>query len=238
MNIAYDNEHHLRSFARGIQSAGRVAGLVYPVVGPRSVVDVGCGLGYWLRAFLDAGAGEVLGLDGDYLDRSRMAIPAEAFRVMDLNRPEAINRSFDLALSIEVAEHLRPESGPTFVAFLCDLSPCVLFSAAIPGQPGHNHINARWPGYWKALFQERGYVGFDFLRPAIWHDESLMLCHRQNLLFFAREDVAPRFDALNLPRTNCLTLVDEGVLEAQFTLRATLDRLVDHLKRRLRPGRR
>ncbi|HMP71838.1 MAG TPA: class I SAM-dependent methyltransferase [Kiritimatiellia bacterium] len=229
MNVAYDNEHHLRSRERGLRSAASITRLVYPLVQPHSVVDVGCGLGYWLKSFLDAGAEHVLGIDGDYIDRAQLAIPADCFRIMDLNRPTPVEEGFDLAISIEVAEHLRPDSGEAFVGFLCGLSQQVLFSAAIPGQPGHNHINPRWPGYWKSLFQRQGYVAYDFIRPRIWHEEDLMLCHRQNLLFFVHEERAESFDQRGIPRANCLTLVDEDVLSARDTLRATWSRLLGRL---------
>jgi hypothetical protein len=51
-------------------------------------------------------------------------------------------------VSLEVAEHLQPKRSASFVADLVALAPAVLFSAAIPGQPGTDHINPRWQDEW------------------------------------------------------------------------------------------
>ena len=63
----------------------------------------------------------------------------------DLAQPLQIDRRFDLALSLEVAEHLPPECGSEFVQTLTDLSSVILFSAAIPFQGGTDHLNEQWP---------------------------------------------------------------------------------------------
>src|SRR5579862_3100091 len=65
-----------------------------------------------------------------------------------LDRPFNLGRSFDLAMSFEVAEHLPPDAAKGFVDSLTRLAPLVLFSAAIPFQGGVGHINEQWPEYW------------------------------------------------------------------------------------------
>ena len=130
----------------------------------RSVVDVGCGLGSWLRVFQEHGASSVLGVDGDYVDRNALEIPQSCFRSHDLTTPLQIGRRFDLAVSLEVAEHLPPETADSFVDMLTGLAPVVLFSAAIPGQRGENHVNEQWPDFWAALFSMRHYAAIDCLR--------------------------------------------------------------------------
>lgn len=57
------------------------------------------------------------------------------------------NRRFDLAMTIEVAEHLTPVRADSFVEDLTRLSDVVLFSAAIPAQGGINHVNEQWQSY-------------------------------------------------------------------------------------------
>jgi SAM-dependent methyltransferase len=232
MTIKYLNEYHDAGKARGIKSAEAVTRLVHDVVKPGSVVDVGCGHGYWLRAFMNLRARSVTGIDGDYIDRAKLEIPVDRFVEMDLNRPRPLANSFDLAMSIEVAEHLRPSSSDGFVDFLCSLSTCILFSAGIPGQPGRYHINARWPYFWSEKFGSRGYVALDFIRPRIWHDEDLMLCHRQNILLYVHRDLAGTAPYRDLPRMNCLTLVDYDVILQQLSARESLRRIVRKLLRR------
>jgi hypothetical protein len=102
-----------------------------------------------------------------------LAIPSEAVVEHDLRESVTITRTFDLAVSLEVAEHLPPERGEGFVEDLCRLAPVVLFSAAVPGQgdPKHTgHLNERWQSYWASLFHERGYERAECVRPAIWED--------------------------------------------------------------------
>ncbi|HMO50413.1 MAG TPA: class I SAM-dependent methyltransferase [Kiritimatiellia bacterium] len=214
MTIKYSNELHAHYLERTRHSSARIVPLVLEWLAPRSVVDVGCGHGHWLKPFVDAGIADVRGMDGAYVDTNQLVFPREKFQVVDLNAPPAADRRFDLAISLEVAEHLNPASSEPFVSLLTSLSDCILFSAAVPGQPGNDHINARWPGYWRKRFAAHGYVALDGLRPRIWHDEAVMMCYRQNTMLMVREARLPDFPALSgMPRVNCLTLVDEEAMD-------------------------
>lgn len=162
---------------------------------PSSVVDVGCGVGTWLSAAMRQGIDDVLGLDGDYVDRSLLRIPAERFRATDLSKPVGIDRRFDLAISVEVAEHISASSAASFVGTLTSLSDVVLFSAAIPYQGGTYHVNESWPENWKRLFEGEGYVPVDLFRPRLWTDHSIPFWYRQNVvLYVKREALSPFAD--------------------------------------------
>lgn len=105
------------------------------MLSPGKVVDVGCATGYWLAAFSSRGVGSVLGIDGDYVDWGSLRIDPASFVAHDLTHlPLPVEDRFDLALCMEVAEHLPPESATPLVAELVRLAPLVLFSAAIPDQ--------------------------------------------------------------------------------------------------------
>jgi len=88
-----------------------------------SVADVGCGNGAWLAVFRDAGATRILGIDGDWVGEEQLLIARQCFRRMPLDRAVRIDERFDLAVSLEVAEHLPPENVDGFVADLCRLAP-------------------------------------------------------------------------------------------------------------------
>jgi 2-polyprenyl-3-methyl-5-hydroxy-6-metoxy-1,4-benzoquinol methylase len=90
-------------------------------------VDLGCGVGTWLRVFQEHGIQDVLGIDGDYVDRSALDIAEACFRSTDLSRPLEIERQFDLALCLEVAEHLPQRSAATLVGSLCGSAPLCFF---------------------------------------------------------------------------------------------------------------
>jgi SAM-dependent methyltransferase len=171
-------------------SARAVAPLILRLARARAVVDAGCGEGVWLAALREAGAERVLGLDGPYVRRDRLRIPPDCFRAVNLSRPDSVTGlpAFDLAMSLEVAEHLPAAAAPAFVALLTSLAPVVLFSAAVPFQGGTGHVNEQWPGYWAALFAARAYRAADALRPRLWNDARVAAWYRQNLLVFVRED--------------------------------------------------
>ena len=174
------------------RSAAAFADLLVAELGPSSVLDVGCGLGTWLRAFLDAGVETVVGVDGDYVDRSRLQIPADRFVARDLTRPldlpARLPQAFDLALSMEVGEHLPDAASRTLVRSLTDRAPVVLFSAAIPHQGGTDHVNEQWPRYWAGRFAEAGFATVDWTRPTFWDDDRVAYYYAQNGLLFVRED--------------------------------------------------
>lgn len=225
MNISYSNELHNKYKARTLSSAEVILPLVFDRFHPQSVVDIGCGHGIWLNQCRQLGATSLLGVDGSYIDPGQLLISPDHFMSMDLNHLGHLDRSFDLAISVEVAEHLQPQSTDAFLDFVSSLSKRILFSAAIPGQAGDAHINARWPSFWIREFEKRGFVALDFIRPRIWHDETVMLCYRQNILFFVAEELYRNdADMQDLQRANCLQLIDEGNLQVLLGLRESLCR--------------
>lgn len=166
---------------------------------PRSVVDVGCGLGMFLHCFKQQGVARCLGIDGEWSDGNQLAkyISADEFMIADLEQPLELDRErFDLALCLEVAEHLRAEAADTLVKSLSQLSDIVIFSAAIPFQGGLNHINEEWLDYWQDKFSQVGYVLHDVVRNLIWDNEHIDWWYRQNIVLVTapeRVDVAEAF---------------------------------------------
>lgn len=167
-------------------SAAVVVPLVVQHLQPRTVLDVGCGEGWWAHAFAEAGC-DVLGIDGAVLD-TRPAGPRFAHH--DLSAPFAACGRFDLAVALEVAEHLPPWRADSFVADLCTVAPDVLFSAAIPGQGGVGHLNEQWPAYWVDLFRAHGYAVSGALRWQIWSDDRVENWYRANTLVASRRPEA------------------------------------------------
>jgi SAM-dependent methyltransferase len=148
-------------------------------------VDVGCGTGIWLAALREKGVADVFGVDGPWVPKELLAVPETMFLEYDLTEPLALDRRFDLALCLEAAEHLPTEAAAVLVDSLVRLAPIVVFSAAVPGQGGHGHLNEQWPGYWKDLFAVHGYQCSTALRNRLWHSEEIESWYRQNFLCFA-----------------------------------------------------
>lgn len=174
----------------------RVVPIVLELFRPGSVVDVGCGLGEWLATFQEHGVSDILGIDGDYVDKELLYIPQQDFKTIDLNRPFTLNRTFDLAVCLEVAEHLEAEHANDFVESLTSLAPIILFSAAIPLQSGTHHVNEQWPDYWAQKFATRGFVPVDALRKSIWSNSDIQVFYRQNIMFFCTEQALASNSAL------------------------------------------
>lgn len=168
-----------------LASAEQVVPRVIDVTRPGTVIDVGCGEGWWLSEFAKWGC-EVTGVDGDYVDRSRLAIPEDRFRPFDLAHTRLAEskaiEGYDLAISLEVAEHLPPGRADTFVQDLCNLSDVVLFSAALPRQGGAGHINEQWPQYWVEKFLDCGFDCSGALRWEFWNNDRVENWYRQNLM--------------------------------------------------------
>jgi SAM-dependent methyltransferase len=178
------------------ESAAVIAPLVTDLIPVKSVIDFGCGLGQWLAAFERSGVSEIRGLDGSYIDLDQLEIPRDAFRVQDLTAPYVAEKQFDLATCVEVAEHLAEVNGSGLIRSLTDAAPVVLFSAAIPHQPGKDHVNPQWPDYWARLFRQYGFVPVDALRHVIWDDARVAWWYQQNILLYVREEMLAQYPKL------------------------------------------
>lgn len=172
-------------------SANRVLATLFETWKPASIADFGCGVGSWLAAADGLGVEDYIGLDGAEAAEEALRIPPSRFRREDLTGRIDLGRRFDLVMSLEVAEHLPPQSAPVFVETLTRHGDAVLFSAALPYQGGSGHQNENWLEYWSDLFDGQGFGGVDILRPAIWDDEDIAWWYRQNTVLFvnrARRD--------------------------------------------------
>jgi SAM-dependent methyltransferase len=193
---AYTSDYFSAIDGASRTSAEIVAPLVMDLLHPQSVVDVGCGTAAWAAAFKRCGVRRVLGIDGNYVDPNSLAISANEFLAADLTRPLAIDGWFDLAVALEVAEHLPLDNAGQFVRTLSQLAPAVLFSAAIPYQGGENHVNEQWPEFWVELFSARAFVAFDVLRPALWSNPAVQWWYAQNLLLLVDREHVSQFPRL------------------------------------------
>ncbi len=189
------SERHRRTH----HAACRMTSATFEAIGgtPGRVLDVGCGVGTFLDVCHASGVATVRGLEGDWLDPEDLVIDRASLTPHDLREPLPELGQFDLAISLEVAEHLPPTRTATFVEDLCKRAPAVMFSAAIPLQGGVGHLNERWPSWWAKLFAAHNFAAVDCIRPMIWSDNDIATWYRQNTLLYMRRD-HPAIDAVSL----------------------------------------
>jgi SAM-dependent methyltransferase len=192
-NEVYSGEFFSGQAAGSARSAAVVVPRLLSLLQVRSVIDVGCGIGTWAAAFLANGIPDVLGVDGDYVDRSQLRIPKENFAARDLQKPIRLDKTFDLAVCLEVAEHLPESRASGLVDDLATLAPAVLFSAALPGQGGTHHLNEQYLSYWADFFSKHNFEGIDPIRPWIAGNASVEWFYQQNIVMF----VAPKHPLLD-----------------------------------------
>jgi hypothetical protein len=172
----------------------RSADIIIPIlvdigIKPRSVADVGCGEGVWLSRWKELTGARVHGFDGDYVGDENLRIDPAEFTATDLSQASASldGFRFDLAQSLEVAEHLPEEAADNFVSLMVGLSDVILWSAAVPGQIGRGHINEQWPEYWDEKFQSHGYVGSNYIRDQIWDNPDVENWYKQNTILYVKD---------------------------------------------------
>jgi SAM-dependent methyltransferase len=188
--LPYDDSFYAAQLEQSLVAARAYAACLGKVYRPNSVLDVGCGRGAWLKAFGEAGAQRLTGLDGAW-NKGAMIEPAISFYAQDL---EALSRArwtgerYDLAMSLEVAEHLPPDTSAGFVDMLCAASDVVIFGAAIPYQSGTRHINLRTQSAWAKEFAVHGYSAWDLFRPDLWGNDSIPYWYQQNTFLYLRNE--------------------------------------------------
>ena len=196
MKFDYSPQYYDRLSNGSSRSAAAVVPVIMEYISPKSVVDLGCGTGVWLAEFKRQGVRDILGVDGSHITASQLAIHTDNFLAADLSQPLRLQGQFDLAMSLEVAEHLEPAAAEQLIDNLARLASVVLFSAAIPNQGGENHVNEQWPTYWAERFQARDYAALDPFRRFLWERTDVEWWYAQNMMLFIRKDELWRF--LNL----------------------------------------
>lgn len=125
----------------------------------RSVLDIGCALGFNARWLLDHGF-NAIGVEGfpDYVKDSKL--PPERITLHDFTEgPWEPPMIYDLGICTEFVEHVEEQYVPNFVATF-KFCRFLLMTHALPGQGGHHHVNEKPSEYWTEIMAK---AGFDHL---------------------------------------------------------------------------
>ncbi len=176
------------------RSAAKILPALIESIRPESVLDLGCGVGCWLRVAKALGVKNVHGFDGDYVRKDQLRIAPSEFHPIDLFHSVPGPLRVDLAISLEVAEHLDDARADAIVEYLTSSSDAVFFGAAIPRQGGTAHINEQWQSYWAKKFDARGFRISTEVRDRFWNDADVSVWYRQNALLFVKPGAHPALD--------------------------------------------
>jgi cyclopropane fatty-acyl-phospholipid synthase-like methyltransferase len=84
-----------------------------------------------VKVFQEQGISAV-GVDGDRVNKDLLYIDEKYFITKNLSTFHDFEKKFDLAVSLEVAEHIPANAAEKFIQTLISCADYILFSAAIP----------------------------------------------------------------------------------------------------------
>lgn len=191
LRVIYNDEFYNEQKDASYKSAESIIPILMDVFNPHSVTDIGCGAGGWLHVFQKYGVSTIYGYDVNELTADKYFINKRHIKTnTDFSGTNfKIQEKVDLLICLEVVEHLPDETADSFILKLMLVSPVIIFSAALPGQTGVNHINEQPPWYWREKFNKFGYTEVDFIRPQILRNENICWWYRQNITCFVRPEV-------------------------------------------------
>ena len=186
-----------------LRSAEIIFPYVFDILRPKSVIDVGCGLGTWLCVAKKCGVREILGIDGDYVNRKELFIAQKEFQSVHLSKRIELDRKFELILCLEVGEHIDRRDEVVCLDNIASFGDAVLFGAAIPFQGGTNHVNLNWQQYWVKQFEKRGYIPIDCVRPVFWSNSRVEYFYLQNTILYVKRRLLKQNKIRNLHKKYC-----------------------------------
>lgn len=242
---AYTDEFYKPYLDRSYRSATVYVSILASVYKPLSVVDFGCGRGAWLKAFKEVGVPQLVGLDGSWNSQDKLIDQDIQFKPVDLNMPIELGCRFELAISLEVAEHLEASSASDFVKSLTRAADVVMFGAAYPEQGGTDHINEQPHTYWADMFSECGYLPYDLFRSTVWGSNDVEFWYQQNTFLYVNSR-SQIFEALrktghqpmtNIAFMNCVhpLLYNQRLLSHESTKSMMGELLKRAMPKKLRP---
>jgi SAM-dependent methyltransferase len=125
-----------------------------------TVVDLGCGPGWYVRGLKDRGL-TVEGFDGNPHTEeitAEMLDDGTCCKVLDLTEPLKLEKSFDYVVSLEVGEHIPVEFEQVLIDNITrHANKGIILSWAVEGQGGDGHVNCRNNDYIIKKLRDKGF---------------------------------------------------------------------------------
>ncbi|WP_022773689.1 methyltransferase domain-containing protein [Butyrivibrio sp. AE2015] len=205
-NSEIDFKRQIRGgIPNNLSSAKVIVPLLIEAVKPQSVLDVGCATGTWLNEFRECeNSIRIQGIDGKWILNQKLQISSSEIELYDFEDTTCCPMSvwgddihYDLALSLETAEHISLERSDFLIDTLVKASDVVYFSGATPRSGGVHHVNERWQSYWVRKFNDRGYIMVDYVRPKVWNNKRVAYFYAEESFVFVNENSISKYPLLN-----------------------------------------
>lgn len=180
-------EYKFLATSQSLESARIVTKLLDEVIRlPKSILDVGCGVGGWSMAYKERGIEKITMLDHPSNKKGNLLFQENEFHNIDFETSVPPVYPAELVICFEVLEHIHAHRCHAVIEYLTKCSDTILFSAAIPGQHGYKHVNENFSPYWEAVFAQFGFKKYDIIRPLILFNDSIEYFIRQNAFLFVK----------------------------------------------------
>jgi hypothetical protein len=207
----YTSEFYETYKSISLEYADKLISVLLQYYQPKSVIDFGCGIATWLNVFNDKGIPKesLYGIEGDWVKSAAKSLEGFNLILHDISKYKKFNIKTDLAMSLEVAEHVPEKSSDTFVDMITECSDTIMFGAAFKDQPGTGHINCKYPREWGELFKDKGYKVFDLFRPELWGPNKGGFYYVQNTFLYTKnEELITTFKDNHIFELNNLWFMD------------------------------
>ncbi len=152
-----------------------VADRIRDDIGPESVLDAGCAIGFLVEALRARGV-QAWGIDVS--DWAISQVPPSVGPFCSASSlTEEISGHYDLVTIIEVIEHMPESAAGPVIANVTRHAESVLFSSTPDGFEEATHINVRTPDHWARLFAANGFFR-DFGYDATYLSQDAVLFRR------------------------------------------------------------
>jgi hypothetical protein len=225
----YDEVFYQSVTHRAQIAASEIAQIVSENLQIQSLMDVGCGEGIWIHEFVQKNPQLRFALGCDLTERPRillksltainsqleLEIRVEDFELTNLQ----VNRSIDLAICLEVVEHLTPKAAAHLFDNVLVKSKYLIFSGAVKGQGGTGHINENSISFWNQELVRRGLVPMDIIRPMISSNRKIPSYYRNNIVFYINPS---RLSSQDFPEVLNLISVSSTSISSTYLLHEKL----------------
>jgi hypothetical protein len=210
-HVEYSQSRDERARAAAIVYLSRLNSLVSSPID--SVIEFGSGQGSWIseaKKFFNIANSACLAIDGPWAQHWHdSSVP---FIACDLNKSsvatvlksdERVQARYELAICVEVCEHLSVEAAKSVVNSICDRASIVIFGSALTGQFGQGHRNCRSHYYWQAMFLSHGFKLFDAFRSHTFEaSQDVPPWYAQNTYLYIRSDYIASMESTELAQVS------------------------------------